>query len=484
MMRLVPDIGFEIHAQLATRTKLFCSCPNDVGGSPNTRVCPVCLGLPGALPVLNEAAIDLALRIALAFGARVAPGMRFARKNYFYPDLPKGYQITQYERPVALAGGFAGGPEGGVRIRRVHLEEDAGKTVHGSRGERSRVDMNRSGVPLVEIVTEPDVHSIEEADAFLKAVRGVLVFLGVSSGRMHEGAIRFDTNISLRREGSGSPGAKTEIKNLNSFRSVARALAYEIERQSALIESGRPVVHETLLWDETLDRATPMRSKEEKSDYRYFPDPDLGPFTLSRERLERVSRTMPELPDEARERLRSRHGLSDEQLDALAAHPEAVRCFDSALEALEVAGCDGEATTLANWMVGPVAGLAHSKGIELADLVRGALPAERLADVVAARLSGRVSEPAARKLLEAAAGSDEPVSALIARLGLERLDDAAELERVVRRVVDQHPSEARRWRDGERKLTRYFMGLIMAETKGRADPTRVKQLLEARLGGS
>ncbi|MBD3367041.1 MAG: Asp-tRNA(Asn)/Glu-tRNA(Gln) amidotransferase subunit GatB [Candidatus Eisenbacteria bacterium] len=475
--RYVPDIGFEVHAQLVTRTKLFCSCPNEVGGEPNTRVCPVCLGLPGALPVLNASALDLAILTALAVGGGMADVTRFARKNYFYPDLPKGYQITQYARPVATGGRFEppGGPP--VRIRRVHLEEDAGKTVHGPPGSPSLVDMNRSGVPLVEIVTEPDIHSVEAAGDFLKALSRALVFLGVATGRMHEGSIRFDTNVSLRTPDADGRGTQTEIKNLNSFRAVSRALVFEIERQTDVLERGGRVRHATLAWDEAQDRAVAMRSKEEESDYRYFPDPDLGPFQLAPERVERLRSHMPELPARAAERLRTAHCLTDEQIEVIAADPHVLSLFDRAARALDRPDAGA---VLANWVVGPVIALAHERGVGLEELPEALLTPGKLAAVVRARYDGVVSEPAARVLLKAAAESSESVDELIERLGLTGVDDD-DLRRTVERIVESHPEEAARWRAGERKLLKHFVGLVMRETGGRADPRRAAELLESAL---
>jgi len=474
----VPDIGFEIHAQLVTDTKLFCSCPNAVGGGPNTRVCPVCLGLPGALPVLNDAAAELAVRVALLMGAAPSSSMRFARKNYFYPDLPKGYQITQYESPVALGGAFAPPRDPPVRIRRVHLEEDAGKSVHGAPGAPSLIDMNRSGVPLVEIVTEPDLHDIDSADRFLKAIRRALVFIGAVTGHMHEGSIRFDTNISMRTSWSSERGTQTEIKNLNSFRAVAAALAFETNRQRALLEEGKRVAHETLLWDEDAERAAPMRSKEGESDYRYFPEPDLGSFELGAPLIARAREQMPELPWAAEQRLRDSYGLTAEQLDVLAADPGAVRYFDAAARAFGSRADHGDLITLANWVVGPVVSLSHRLDVDLGGLAADALPPERLAAVVTARVDDGITEPAARTLLDEAARSREPIAALIERLGLAPLDDESELAPIVARVIASHPEEAERWRDGERKLTRHFVGLVMRETKGRADPRRARELLD------
>jgi len=506
-LTLEPVIGFEIHAQLTTRTKLFCGCANEFGGPPNSRTCPVCLGLPGALPVLNESAVDAALAVALALNARVAARSGFARKNYFYPDLPKGYQITQFGAPLARGGHLdvtVGGAVRRVGIRQVHLEEDAGKSVHAEESGRSvgLIDMNRCGVPLVEIVTEPDIHSVEEADTFLTALRRLLVYLGVVTGDMHEGGIRFDTNVSLRPAGEAALGTQTEIKNLNSFRSVRRALQFEIGRQSRILSSGGEVRHETLLWDERAGRAVAMRSKEAVSDYRYFPEPDLVDFTVGEERLERVAAGLPETPEAARARLVSLYGIPDYDASVLTADPATLLLYELTVEALlDRLGDDAPrraAKTVSNWVMVVLAGYLNERGLTPADLARGGTGsggpgsstgdppgleamAERLAEVVAARLRGDVSGPAARKLLAEALETEEPIEGIIEALGLRVLSDERELESVVDRVLSAHPEEVERYRGGAARLMRFFIGQVLKLTGGRADPEAAGRMLEQKL---
>jgi aspartyl-tRNA(Asn)/glutamyl-tRNA(Gln) amidotransferase subunit B len=534
-MEFEPVIGFEVHAQLATASKIFCGCANEPGGAPNTRVCPVCLGMPGALPVLSGEVLDHGVRVALALHARVAPRMGFARKNYFYPDLPKGYQITQYDEPLAQ-GGFLDVDVHGVAkriaIRRIHLEEDAGKTTHVARGERSvsLIDMNRCGVPLIEIVTCPDIRSVDEAAAFLVKLRRLLVFLGASSGRMHEGSMRFDTNVSVRRRGETALGTQTEIKNLNSFRAAERALAYEIERQCDVLRRGGRVEHETLLWDERAGKAVSMRSKEVAPDYRYFPEPDLPDVVVDPERVVELARTMPELPDEAQERLAVWYGLSREDAGVLTAEPGPSVVFE--LIARELLGrgvpgggdgaVDGAATpaltvarpidmrnlprpadtdedrqvarTVASWVTVILGGFLNERGIRLDEfaLARGGGSltlgrlrlASRLAAILRPKLAGGISESAAKRLFESAIESDEPVDALVATLDLAQVSDEDVLSRAVGAVLDEHPREVERYRAGELKLVAFFMGEVMKKTRGKADPRRANEILHRSLGGS
>ncbi|MEA3409495.1 MAG: Asp-tRNA(Asn)/Glu-tRNA(Gln) amidotransferase subunit GatB, partial [Candidatus Eisenbacteria bacterium] len=492
-------IGFEVHAQLATRTKIFCGCLNETGGPPNTRTCPVCLGMPGALPVLNEAVVDLAAAVALALNASVAEKAGFARKNYFYPDLPKGYQITQYAEPLARDGHLDVEFEGRslrVGISQIHIEEDAGKSVHSEHGGggSSLIDMNRCGVPLVEIVTRPDLRDVDEADAFLNELRRILVCLGVTTGKMHEGSLRFDTNVSLRPRGAAEMGARTEIKNLNSFRSVRKALTYEIGRQSRVLRDGGKVVHETLLWDESEGRAVPMRSKEGASDYRCFPEPDLVDFEIDGRRLERVKESMPELPGASRRRLVEVYGIPAYDAFVLTAEPSTLRLYESTVCALlKRLGPDAPpaaAKTVSNWVMVVLAGYLNERGTTLSELPEwtasgrpadgqdgaSALPS-RLADVIALRLRGEVSEPAARRLFTAAMESAQLVDELVDTLDLRAVSDEDALRSLVREVLAAHPDEVARYHAGTMKLMRFFVGQVLGRTGGKADPELATRIL-------
>ena len=484
-------IGFEVHAQLATATKIFCSCASAGEAPPNTRVCPVCLGLPGALPVLNRRAVGLALRAAVALEADISPLSGFDRKNYFYPDLPKGYQITQTRMPLARGGHVDIGRDGDSRrigLQQIHIEEDAGKTIHDASGV-SLVDMNRCGVPLLEIVTLPDVRGPREAVRFLTELRRILVFAGVTAGDMHRGHLRFDTNVSVRPRGSGDLGTRTEIKNLNSFRAAKNAITYEIERQSALVSEGKTVTHETLLWDDGPGRAVAMRTKEGASDYRYFPEPDLVDFAVDDEWIGRVRDAMPELPGAMERRFVSTYGLSEYDAGVLTAEPDVALYFDDAVKALDrgEGGGEGEgalralAKSASNWVMVVVGGYLNAEGLDVGALrARGMTPA-RLAEILTLRLRGEVNEPAARRLFGEAARSDEPIGAIVERLGLAQLDDDTEIRAIVADVLDRHAEEVRRYRAGERKLLRYFVGEVMRATAGRADPALATRLITERL---
>ena len=456
------------------------------------------------MPVLNEAVVDLAIAVALALNASICDRAGFARKNYFYPDLPKGYQITQDAEPLARDGHLDVKFEGHTRrvgIRQIHIEEDAGKSVHAEHGGggSSLIDMNRCGVPLVEIVTRPDLRNVDEADEFLNELRRILVCLGVTTGEMHEGGIRFDTNISVRPKGTKELGTQTEIKNLNSFRAVRKALVYEADRQSRVLRDGGKVVHETLLWDESRERAVPMRSKEGASDYRYFPEPDLVDFEIDERRLERVRESMPELPDASRRRLVEVYAIPEYAAFVLTAETSTLRLYESTVGALlGRLGPDAPPTaakTVSNWVMVVLAGHLNEHGITLAELsVRvgshdpigrqdgaSVLPS-RLADVIALRLRGEVSEPAARRLFEAAMESAEPIEKLVEKLDLRAVSDEDTVRSLVREVLAAHPDEVARYRSGATKLMRFFIGQVLGRTGGKADPELATRVLLEELG--
>ncbi|MBD3348924.1 MAG: Asp-tRNA(Asn)/Glu-tRNA(Gln) amidotransferase subunit GatB [Candidatus Eisenbacteria bacterium] len=491
----VPAIGFEVHARLGTRTKLFCGCPNASGGEPNSRVCPVCLGLPGALPVLNRRALELGLRVALALGARVAPVTAFDRKSYFYPDLPKGFQITQKARPLARGGGVLLPDGGRIRLRQIHIEEDAGKTIHRpGPDDVSLVDMNRCGAPLVEVVTEPDIASVEQADVFLRELRRTLVFAGVTAGRMHEGEMRFDSNISVSPRGESGMGAPTEIKNLNSFRAVRRALEREIERQTGLLDSGRAVPRETMSWDEAAGRAVPTRSKEASKDYRYIAEPDLPEFPLTGALLERARSETPELPRRVAERFAAEYGLSSDDASLLARTKTRAALFELAVVRARSSlsgSLDvdiGEAMSL---VVVVVPGILNALGLA-PDGRLGAprhpgrsLTVNRLADEVgdllAARARGELSAASGREALEQALKEGRSVRSVMSESELSVMKNRGQLTEVARSVLGSMEDEVRRFLSGEARLRKHFIGEIMRRTRGRADPEAAIEALDREL---
>jgi aspartyl-tRNA(Asn)/glutamyl-tRNA(Gln) amidotransferase subunit B len=479
LARYEPVIGLEVHAQLLTRTKLFCGCPNRFGAPPNTLVCPVCLGLPGALPVLNRRAVTLALRAALATSCTIHPVSVFERKNYFYPDLPKGYQISQYEKPLATSGSVAiAGPDGEerrVRLARIHLEEDAGKLLHEGfpwSGEKSGVDLNRAGVPLIEIVSEPDLHAPAEAHAYLTALRALLLYAEVSDGNMEEGSLRCDANVSVRRRGTEALGTRTEIKNLNSFRHVARALEHEILRQVAVVESGREVVQETLLWNADRGETVPMRSKEEAHDYRYFPEPDLPPLAVGPQWIEEARRSLPELPADRRRRFAAEHGLPAYDAGVLTQERDVADYFEAAARE------SGNAKAASNWVMTEVLRKLKEGERGLASCPVGPGALGRLVRLVDA---GTISGKTAKDVFEKMWATGEEAAAIVEREGLTQLTDEAALEAVVAEVVAASPEQAASYRAGKAATLGWFVGQVMRRTGGRANPQRVNALLRRAL---
>jgi aspartyl-tRNA(Asn)/glutamyl-tRNA(Gln) amidotransferase subunit B len=475
-------IGLEVHVELATDTKLFCGCANAFGAEPNTSVCPVCLGLPGSLPVLNEKAVEFALRVGEALHCRVPDESIFHRKNYFYPDMPKNFQISQYDEPICVDGHLE---VDGVRVgvHRAHLEEDTGKTVHvGGHGRiheatHSLVDYNRAGVPLMEVVSNPDIRSPEQARAYVLELRALLEAIGVSDVKMEEGSLRIDANISLRPMGADAYGTKVEIKNMNSLRSLGRALEYEAGRQADLLDADAAVTQETRHWDEEAGRTHGLRSKEEAFDYRYFPEPDLVPVAPSAEWRERVRAAMPELPAAHRARLAGEWGISEQDAGVLVGTPGLA---DYAAAAV-AAGAPGREVT--NWVVGDL--LAHVKesGTAPGDLP---LRPEGLAELVALVADGTLSRPLAKEVLAASlAGAGSP-KAVVEERGLAQVSDEESLAEAVDGVLAAHPGEVERWQGGDekerKKLRGFFMGQVMKATGGRGNPQALNRLLDARLG--
>jgi aspartyl-tRNA(Asn)/glutamyl-tRNA(Gln) amidotransferase subunit B len=472
-------IGLEIHAQLATRSKMFCGCPTAFGAAPNSQTCPVCLGLPGSLPVINRRAVEFAVRAALAVNARVNARCRFARKHYFYPDMPKNFQISQYEEPLAEDGWLEVEVDGAVErvgIQRLHLEEDVGRLLHEgalATATASLVDYNRAGVPLLETVSRPDLRSPAVAAAFLRAFRAILVYLGVCDGNMEEGSLRCDANISVRRRGEARLGTKVEIKNLNSFRHVQRALEYEAERQVQALQAGHPIRQETRLWDAEGGVTRAMRSKEYAHDYRYFPEPDLVPLALPTEWIERIRAELPELPRARRARLVEAYGLLPSDAHVLTQSPALADYFEAAVREFP------RPKAVANWIMSELLRVVPADDERALRETR--VSPGRLAGLLRLVEDGTISGKLAKDVFERMLASGEDAATIVAREGLTQVADPAALERVVDEVIAANPRPVEDFRRGKTAAAQALVGLVMKATRGRANPALVNRLLEQKL---
>jgi aspartyl-tRNA(Asn)/glutamyl-tRNA(Gln) amidotransferase subunit B len=471
-------VGLEVHVQLATATKAFCNCATTFGDAPNANTCAVCLGLPGTLPVLNARAVELAVRTALALGCDVHPISVFARKHYFYPDLPRGYQITQFDRPLATGGHVHIGetPEGApihVAVTRLHVEEDAGRSLHDRFPGETALDLNRAGVPLIEVVSAPELRSTAEVRAYLSMLRLLVRYVGASEASMEEGSLRVDANISVRLRGDAALGTRSEIKNLNSFAAVERALDAEFARQAAVLEGGGRVVQQTMLWDDTAGTLRPARAKEESDDYRYFPEPDLAPLVLTSEWIAARRESLPELPRVRRARLKQTFGLEERDADVLTNDPALADYFES------VARLHGDGQTAAHWVLREVLAALAERGLDVGAFAVRVRPAD-LAALLDMVRDARVSRSAAARVFATMVRTGEPPARIAERDGLLQVSDDARLERWIDEVLAERPDEARRYLGGESRLQGVLVGLVMKRSGGSADPKRVNALLAAR----
>ncbi len=484
MTKYEPVIGLEVHAQIHTASKMFCACPvvEDTGDlAPNTYVCPVCTGMPGTLPVINRRAIEIGMMTGLALHCDVAAVSRFARKSYFYPDLPKGYQISQYALPLSVDGYLEIEVNGGARrigITRAHMEEDAGKLYHQGDGS-SLVDLNRAGVPLLEIVSEPDMRSVEEAVAYANKLRAYLVYLGVNAGDMEKGMIRFEANVSVRLVGTDVMNPRHEIKNLNSFRALSRSVAYEIENQIATLEAGGTVVQQTMGWDEAAGVTVPQRGKEEAHDYRYFPEPDLPPLEIDRAWVEELRARLPELPDAKQARFVVDYGLGDYDA-ALLVEDRAVADYYEAVvaDAASVESVDVAPKTVANWVTGELFRLMKEAGRDVGEIQ---VPSDALAELIALVEDGTINQNTAKEVLAEMFASGRRARQVVKEKGLAQISDTAALESVVAQILAENPDEVAEYLAGKEQILGWLMGQVMRATRGQANPQVAREILQRQL---
>ena len=475
-----PVIGLEVHAELLTQSKMFCGCAvvDSTSAEPNSSVCEICTGMPGSLPVINQRAVEFAIRVALALNCSISETSVFARKNYFYPDLPKGYQISQFELPLATDGWIefeeasSASSMKRVRIRRVHLEEDTGKLTH--REQHSLVDYNRSGVPLLEIVSEPDLHSIEDARQYASALRTLLRYLEVNSGDLEKGVMRFEANISLRPAGSDEMGTRTEIKNLNSFRALSRSLEYEIDRQAALLRAGKPVIQNTVGWDEDRQVTVSQRSKEEAHDYRYFPEPDLPPLHIESAWVDQIQAALPELPAVKRDRFMTEYGLTAYTAGVLTAERSVANYYEKAVESAK----ETSPVKIANWLSGDFFGLLNESATEID---QSKVSPEALARLVTLVESDAISAASGKKVLEVLFAQGGSPDSVVEQQGLTQLQDQDSIRPVVAQALSDNPGQVAAYLAGKTALSEWFLGQVMKATQGKADPAAVRLELEAAL---
>ncbi|MDW7650136.1 MAG: Asp-tRNA(Asn)/Glu-tRNA(Gln) amidotransferase subunit GatB [Bacillota bacterium] len=468
-------IGLEVHVELATETKIFCSCPTEFGKDPNTHVCPVCLGFPGSLPVLNKCAVEFAIKAALALNCEVPSFAKFDRKNYFYPDLPKAYQISQFDLPMAVNGYLEIEVEGKpkrIGITRVHLEEDAGKLIHSDSGDYSLTDYNRTGVPLIEIVSEPDIRSPQEAKAYLEKLKSIIQYTGVSDVKMEEGSLRCDANVSIMPRGSKEFGTRSEIKNMNSFRAVLRGLEYEVERQTEVVESGGRVVQETRRWDENKGVTYSMRSKEEAHDYRYFPDPDLVPVIVEKEWVDEVAKTLPEMPDVRRQRYMDELGLPEYDATVITASKAMADFFEATVNLYH------DPKTVSNWVMGEIAKHLNAEGLELQDT---RLTPQHLVEMLKMQDAGTISGKIAKTVFEEMFVSGKMPAEIVKEKGLVQISDEDAIAAIAEQVIAENPQSVEDYKNGKEKAIGFMVGQVMKISKGKANPGLANKLLKEKL---